>query len=46
MDGREPPPPEDWTSSGPTAPATGSDDAPGKEPDIGEAAGQHRSSID
>jgi cell division protease FtsH len=42
MEGRDPPPPKDWTSSGPTAPATGeANDDSGKEPDIGEAAGQH-----
>jgi cell division protease FtsH len=41
MEGREPPPPQDWTSSGPTAPATGETSDSGKEPDIGEAAGQH-----
>jgi cell division protease FtsH len=41
MEGREPPPPEDWTSSGPTAPATGDSTDEGKEPDIGEAASQH-----
>ena len=43
MKGEEPPPPEDWTSSGsgPTAPATGADEDSGKEPNIGEAAGQH-----
>ncbi len=42
MEGREPPPPKEWTSSGPTAPATGSSkEGSGKESDIGEAAGQH-----
>jgi cell division protease FtsH len=43
MKGEEPPPPEDWTSSGPgpTAPATGADEDSGKEPNIGEAAEQH-----
>ena len=41
MEGREPPPPEDWTSSGPTAPATGDASDSGNEPDIGEAAEQH-----
>jgi cell division protease FtsH len=45
MEGREPPPPADWTSSdsGPTAPATGgsADDESDKKPNIGEAAGQH-----
>ncbi|MCP4000263.1 MAG: ATP-dependent zinc metalloprotease FtsH [Gammaproteobacteria bacterium] len=45
MEGREPPPPEDWTSSDsdPTAPATGGsvDDKSDKNSNIGEAAGQH-----
>jgi cell division protease FtsH len=45
MEGREPPPPENWSSSdsGPTAPATGDsvDDKSDKKPNIGEAAGQH-----
>jgi cell division protease FtsH len=45
MEGREPPPPADWTNSdsGPTAPATGgsADDKSDKKPNIGEAAGQH-----
>jgi cell division protease FtsH len=44
MEGRDPPPPQDWTNSdsGPTAPATGdASDKSGKEPNIGEAAGQH-----
>jgi cell division protease FtsH len=41
MEGREPPPPEEWTSGDPTAPAAGDDAKPGDEPDIGKPAEQH-----
>ena len=43
MEGREPPPPEEWTSSGPpTAPATGdTEKKPDDKPDIGKPAEQH-----
>ncbi|MEC9375072.1 MAG: ATP-dependent zinc metalloprotease FtsH [Pseudomonadota bacterium] len=41
MEGREPPPPEEWTSGPPTAPATdGSESEDESKPDIGEPAAQ------
>jgi cell division protease FtsH len=46
MNGREPPPPEEWTSGGPTAPVTDgdpskSDKAAGDQPEVGKPAEQH-----
>jgi len=43
MEGREPPPPEEWTSGsgGPTAPATDGEASPKDKPDIGKPAEQH-----
>jgi cell division protease FtsH len=42
MEGREAPPPEEWTSSGPTASATGDTKTePDDKPDIGKPAEQH-----
>ncbi len=42
MEGREPPPPEEWTSSGPpTAPVTDDPQSKDSESDIGEPAEQH-----
>jgi cell division protease FtsH len=42
MEGREPPPPEEWTDSGPpTAPVTNDPQSKDSEPDIGKPAEQH-----
>ena len=41
MEGREPPPPEDWTSGTPTAPVTDGPKATDNKTDIGEPAEQH-----
>lgn len=41
MEGREPPPPEEWTSGGPTAPVTDDPETKDSKPDIGEPAEQH-----
>jgi cell division protease FtsH len=42
MEGREPPPPEEWTSGDPpTAPATSGEPKKGDQPDIGDPAEQH-----
>ncbi len=41
MEGREPPPPEEWTSGGPSAPATGGEPKRDDKPDIGKPAEQH-----
>ena len=41
MEGREPPPPADWTSSDPTAPATGGETKLDDKSDIGKPAEQH-----
>ncbi len=42
MEGREPPPPEEWTNSGgPTAPVTDGPDSKDSKTDIGEPAEQH-----
>jgi cell division protease FtsH len=42
MAGREPRPPQDWDSAGPTAPVTGIGGAKPEDPGIGEPASQHR----
>jgi cell division protease FtsH len=39
MEGREPPPPEEWTNSGPPTASVTDDGA--KKPDIGKPAEQH-----
>jgi cell division protease FtsH len=41
MEGREPPPPEEWTSGGPTAPATGGETESDDQADVGDPAQQH-----
>ncbi len=41
MEGREPPPPEEWTSGGPTAPVTDDPETKDSKPDIGEPVEQH-----
>jgi len=41
MEGREPPPPEEWTSGGPSAPVTGGEPKRDDKPDIGRPAEQH-----
>ena len=41
MEGREPPPPEEWSSGGPSAPAPDATPESGSGPDVGETAEQH-----
>jgi len=41
MEGREPPPPEEWTSGDPTPPATGGETESDDQADVGDPAQQH-----
>ena len=41
MEGREPPPPEEWTSGGPTAPVVDGESKSDDKSDLGNPAEQH-----